>query len=86
MALDYEFENESKRRITIDDLENGNIFIYDHTLFMLLCNSGGYGYFYIDKEDDKGERCETIFVAVDLSDGTLKEFESCECVTLIKKI
>lgn len=85
MALNYEFENKSKRRISIDDLENGDLFIYDHTLFMLLSNSGGYGYFYIDKEDDKGERCKTIFVAVDLSDGILKEFESCEYVTLVKK-
>ena len=85
MALDYEFENESKRRITIDDLNYGNLFMYDHTLFMLLSDNGEYGFFYIDKEDENDGRYETVFVAVDLSEGTLKEFDGCECITLINK-
>lgn len=53
MALNYEFENKSKRRINIDDLENGDLFIYDHTLFMLLSNSGGYGFFTLTKKMKK---------------------------------
>jgi hypothetical protein len=85
MAITINYENKSRRRITICDLEKGDIFIYDRTPYMLLNNGGDYGYYYIDKDDNDGGRYECEYIAVDLSQGVLREFEGAEEIGVIEK-
>lgn len=85
MAIEIKFEDKSKRRITVNDLKSGDIFIYDGTPYMLLTNGGKYGYYYIDKDDDNCGRFDCDYYAVDLSEGILRDFEGLEEVSFITK-
>lgn len=85
MAINVNFENKSKRRITVNDLENGDVFIYDGTPYMLLTNGGKYGYYYIDKDDENCGRFNCNYYAVELSQGILRDFDGSEAITLIEK-
>ena len=85
MALSLKFENKSKRRITINDLTKGNIFIYENTLYMLLSNTGENGYFYVEKDDNCCGKEECDYFAIDLSRGILRDFHGSEVISLIEK-
>lgn len=85
MAIKFNYENKSKRKITVGDLANGNIFLYNGTPYMLLVNGGMYGYYYVDRDDDEYGRVECDYFAVELSNGILREFEGLEEVAVITK-
>lgn len=65
----------SKRHLTINDLEEGNLFLYDGILFLMIRQNN---------VDDRLLDIEEIF-ALNLEENELAIFTTADCVSLIDK-